>query len=467
MNQCPVCHKQLSGIPIQCDNCKTVLYQPFCPKCNAPLDLKYPKCMQCGEPYNLPFGNPYLINQQSTSRNQHQIPDAHQPIPVQKTPSQSHKRKVTLIFFAVAFITVLLILFLLIIPTIQRNEEVANLEENHIDVCVKSNTVTEENMERFLEPVWKSTVPEMMRVKGQPLFVSSDTEDYFQISLDVMINAGEYDIYILPKSNFQSCATNGYFLSLDALVENGTINTEGIDLSSTRTTVVNESTVTSETHLYGIPIDDLYGFLNGMGLNNRGMVMAIAVNNQNEDNIVAFFNGLLQAGRGDKPGWMIQEISNADGESLKSTISENNEIQYQVYNTYQDGMDTLGYFYFEYGGFNVEFHVSKLEDGRKLVEADALNAAGEFHSFLLDWEIYEYRNDLIALALKENQWGGYFGLDPSILFLGFDIEGSKKRIFLQYNATTNELRGLYGTSKDEIKHLAYINWNNSSQNCPP
>ena len=194
MNQCPVCHKQLSGIPIQCDNCKTVLYQPFCPKCNAPLDLKYPKCMQCGEPYNLPFGNPYLINQQSTSRNQHQIPDAHQPIPVQKTPSQSHKRKVTLIFFAVAFITVLLILFLLIIPTIQRNEEVANLEENHIDVCVKSNTVTEENMERFLEPVWKSTVPEMMRVKGQPLFVSSDTEDYFQISLDVMINAGEYDM---------------------------------------------------------------------------------------------------------------------------------------------------------------------------------------------------------------------------------------------------------------------------------
>ena len=44
--------------------------------------------------------------------------------------------------------------------------------------------------------------------------------------------------------------------------------------------------------------------MDGLQFDNRNAVMAIAVNNGNDDNVVTFFNALLQAGRGEKPEWL-------------------------------------------------------------------------------------------------------------------------------------------------------------------
>jgi hypothetical protein len=58
--------------------------------------------------------------------------------------------------------------------------------------------------------------------------------------------------------------------------------------------------------LYGIPLDSFYGFMNGMQVDNRGLYAVIIVNNQNDENVIPFFNALLQAGRGEKEAWITE-----------------------------------------------------------------------------------------------------------------------------------------------------------------
>ena len=60
----------------------------------------------------------------------------------------------------------------------------------------------------------------------------------------------------------------------------------------------------SNLSLFGIPLDTFYGYMNGMLLDNRGMYAVVLVNNQNDENVIPFFNALLQAGKGEKENWI-------------------------------------------------------------------------------------------------------------------------------------------------------------------
>ena len=62
--------------------------------------------------------------------------------------------------------------------------------------------------------------------------------------------------------------------------------------------------LSTSLHLYGVPLDSFYGFMNGMQVDNRGLYAVIAINNMNDDHVIPFFNALLQAGRGEKETWM-------------------------------------------------------------------------------------------------------------------------------------------------------------------
>ena len=55
--------------------------------------------------------------------------------------------------------------------------------------------------------------------------------------------------------------------------------------------------VQTERYLFGIPLESYTGFLYGMGLDNQNLYAAIVVANRNEENVIPFFNALLQAGR--------------------------------------------------------------------------------------------------------------------------------------------------------------------------
>ena len=180
-------------------------------------------------------------------------------------------------------------------------------QNKRIDVYIQSNTASSELIEAFLEPIWKETVPEMETVNG----VSMSTIDDYTTSMQLMtyMAAGEGDIYFLTEQYFKSFAPNGSFLELDDLVASGVIQADDVELSKGYVAYVeeyddNDRPVKTSRHLYGIPLDSFYGFMSGMQLDNRGLYAVISVNNQNDENVIPFFNALLQAGRGEKEDWI-------------------------------------------------------------------------------------------------------------------------------------------------------------------
>lgn len=180
-------------------------------------------------------------------------------------------------------------------------------QDKRIDLYAQTTTTTAENMDAFLEPIWREVTPEMEVVSSVALMNLDDYSTSMQLT--AYMAAGDGDIYFLTEQYFKSFAAAGSFLELDTLVENGTIQVDGVDLSKGRVAVVteydeNDQPVTAEQHLYGIPLDEFYGFMSGMQLDNRGLYAAILVNNGNDENVIPFFNALLQAGRGEKEDWM-------------------------------------------------------------------------------------------------------------------------------------------------------------------
>lgn len=183
-------------------------------------------------------------------------------------------------------------------------------QDKRIDVYIQSNIGSSEVIDAFLEPIWKETVPDMETVSS----VLLTTVDDYTTTMQLMayLAAGEGDIYFLSEQYFKSYAGQGGFLPLDDLVADGTINASDIDLTKGYVAYVEEydsNNIPTKTsmHLYGIPLRSLYGFMNGMQIDNRDLYAVITVNNQNDANVIPFFNALLEAGRGEQEDWMTEQ----------------------------------------------------------------------------------------------------------------------------------------------------------------
>ncbi len=182
-------------------------------------------------------------------------------------------------------------------------------QDKRIDVYIKSSTVTEDLMNAYFEPIWKETVPDMEIITGVTLMDSTGEDYYSQMQLTVYVAAGEGDIYILPSADYKMLAATGAFVDLQPLIDQGKINVEGIDLKRGVVSIVDDETGVVSNGLYGIPMDSLYGYMDGMQLDNRDKVMAILYNNQNDENVVPFFDALIQSGRKEKPEWLNETQS--------------------------------------------------------------------------------------------------------------------------------------------------------------
>ena len=182
-------------------------------------------------------------------------------------------------------------------------------QEKRIDVYMMSNTASSEPIDKFLEPVWKETVPEMEIVSGVVMSVLDDYTTTMQLM--TYMAAGEVDIFFINEQYFKTYASQGYFVELEGMVESGQIDACGADLSKGYVAYVEEyddqnRAVKTSRHLYGIPLDSFYGFMGGMQLDNRGLYAVITVNNQNDENVIPFFSALLKAGQGEKEEWITE-----------------------------------------------------------------------------------------------------------------------------------------------------------------
>ena len=184
-------------------------------------------------------------------------------------------------------------------------------QNKRIDLYVQSATASTDLMNVFLEPIWKETAPEMETVNAVVLTPADD----YTTSMQMMayMAAGDADIYFLNEQSFKTYAAQGAFLPLEDLISDGSITvSEDVDLSKGYITYVekyddNDLPIATSRHLYGIPLDTYYGLMYGMQLDNRNMFAVITVNNMNDENVIPFFNAVLQAGQGEKEDWITDQ----------------------------------------------------------------------------------------------------------------------------------------------------------------
>ena len=171
-------------------------------------------------------------------------------------------------------------------------------EHLRIDAYIQSASATNEGVDAFFKPLWEELVPDMETVTNVLLTSSTSEDAYANMQLSVYIMAGEGDIYILTTDDFKNYASQGAFINLAPYIENGMLNVDGIDVSAGYVATVDENNVpTGETLLYGIPAYTLNNFKTGMNIYNNNLVIAITGFSNNEENVVKFTNGLIQAGR--------------------------------------------------------------------------------------------------------------------------------------------------------------------------
>lgn len=170
-------------------------------------------------------------------------------------------------------------------------------EHLRVDMYIQSATVTEESVAGFAKPIWDECIPEMETVSS--VIMTGSTDDYYtNMQLSVYMMAGEGDIYMLSTHDFKTYAAQEVFLNLQPFIDSGAINVDGIDLSAGYVAVVNEDGLpVGEKQLFGIPAYTLDGLAAGMNLKNSDIILGVTAYNGNEENVIKFFNGLIQAGR--------------------------------------------------------------------------------------------------------------------------------------------------------------------------
>lgn len=171
-------------------------------------------------------------------------------------------------------------------------------ENLRVDVYMQSSTATNEGVDAFFKPIWDECIPEMETVTNVLLTSSTSSDYYGTMQLSVYIMAGEGDIYMLCTEDFKNYASQGAFLDLTPFVESGELNIDGIDTSAGYVATVDENGIpTGETQFFGLPAYTLDGFRTGMNVHNRDLIIGVTAFNNNEENVIKFLNGLVQAGR--------------------------------------------------------------------------------------------------------------------------------------------------------------------------
>ena len=176
-------------------------------------------------------------------------------------------------------------------------------DDKKIDFYVASSSVDSDALNAWLEAARVSDFPDMELIDLYTILEGG--EDYAaQMQLSTYIMAGEGDVYLLEEDRFKTFAAQGAMLPLDQYVADGTIGTQGLDLSSGYVTIEE----TGERALVGIPADNLCGFINHFKVDCRGKVLCVTVRSGNEANAVKFVDYLLKHMQEPAPDWLTKPV---------------------------------------------------------------------------------------------------------------------------------------------------------------
>ena len=169
-------------------------------------------------------------------------------------------------------------------------------EDKRIDIYIQSPLVTEQRAEAFFQPIWEERVPDMEVIDS--VILASSTQDYYgNMQLTVYIMAKEGDIYMMSSADFKSFASQGIFLNLQPAIDEGLLHVDNLDLSAGYVALVDENGLpTGDRQLFGIPAASLGGLAEGLGMDTRDMVISVTSYNGNDENVISFLDGLIEAG---------------------------------------------------------------------------------------------------------------------------------------------------------------------------
>jgi len=106
-------------------------------------------------------------------------------------------------------------------------------QDRRIDLYIRSSSAELEQVNAFLEPVWRQAVPEMELVNAVLLMSAGGANDYYaDMQLVTYIAAAEGDIYMLPSSEFKRFASQGAFVALDDAIRDGRVDVSNLSLAA-------------------------------------------------------------------------------------------------------------------------------------------------------------------------------------------------------------------------------------------
>lgn len=144
---------------------------------------------------------------------------------------------------------------------------------------------TQEKLDALMEQLRLELFPDMEEVTFTPIAYD---QTYGDMQLMVWASAGQGDLYMLERDQFQNLASGGAMAQLTPYIESGALSTGDIDLSAGYVT----DPETGKKYLMGIPTDSLTG-LTAYGINPEGCVMGLLANGGNIDNTLKLMQWLI------------------------------------------------------------------------------------------------------------------------------------------------------------------------------
>lgn len=144
---------------------------------------------------------------------------------------------------------------------------------------------TQEKLDALMEQLRLELFPDMEEVTFTPIAYD---QTYGDMQLMVWASAGQGDLYMLERDQFQNLASGGAMAQLTPYIESGALLTGDIDLSAGYVT----DPETGKKYLMGIPTDSLTG-LTAYGINSEGCVMGLLANGGNIDNTLKLMQWLI------------------------------------------------------------------------------------------------------------------------------------------------------------------------------
>lgn len=165
-------------------------------------------------------------------------------------------------------------------------------EDKKLELYIVDNPLaSQEDWQNYLSGLKETEFPDMELMDVVKLISGGDQDYYLDIQLNTFVMAQQGDVYIIGRERFKSFGSMGAFLPLDAYVESGAVQVDGLNLERGILSYEDENKETVKA-LLGIPLLHFPALTNyGIDINNS--YLTILYNNGNDDNAIKLLNAIL------------------------------------------------------------------------------------------------------------------------------------------------------------------------------